>query len=92
MKLSQLIKIASDAYPDDLIGRYHKAPKRDFGDTLAQFLARELKDTFDPDASDEEQLREGVRALTSSIRELSGVRDALLEHLPEIVEPVGPGN
>lgn len=55
MKLIEIMKVASSAYPDDLIMRYHKNPKHDFGDTLAKFLAAEIAETYDKDKSDFEQ-------------------------------------
>jgi hypothetical protein len=47
MKLESLISIASSAYPDDLIQQYFEKPKERHGDTLAEFIAVELVETYD---------------------------------------------
>ena len=77
MKLTEIMKIASSAYPDDLIMRYHKNPKHDFGDTLAKFLAVEIKDTYDADEPAGEQLLYAARKVDTAIQELAKVRERL---------------
>jgi len=78
MTLKELVKIASEAYPDDLVQQYHDSEGG--GDTLAEFIARELSDTFDEKASDAEQLEEALRAMSTAHRELGNVVTALEEH------------
>lgn len=73
MKLKQLIKIASDYYDDDLILKYHNKPNDNHGDTLAEFIALELADTFDPNASNTQQLDEAVRVIDKAINQLTYV-------------------
>jgi hypothetical protein len=52
MTLLELISIVDKAYgPDGLVLLYHTHPDEPHGDTLAQFLALELEDTYDVDAS-----------------------------------------
>jgi hypothetical protein len=85
MKLDQLITIASSAYPDDLVSTAFQGerslrgrnPQSHCGDTLAEFIAGELKDTFDEKAPDNQQLEEAVRALSVARRELDDVITAL---------------
>ena len=79
MKLAELIAAANKAYPDGLIEQSFNPDtgkaKDGAGDTLALFIVRELSETFDPEASDEDQIKEAVRVLNTAINELSGVRD-----------------
>lgn len=71
MSLDEIIAIADDHYPDGLVGRHHEGEK--VYDTLAEFIAVELKDTYDPDASSEAQLREALRAMETARDELEEV-------------------
>lgn len=77
MTLDQLIAIADGAYPDGFVGMYHQEPDEQHGDTLAKFIAIELKDTFDSDLDDDIQIQEATRALETAVRELNGVVSAL---------------
>lgn len=78
MKLKELIAIADSAYPDGLVGlAAHGEP---IGDGLAEFVARELRDTFDESITDSEQLGEAARVLGAAIRELGGVQSLLYEY------------
>lgn len=45
--LDDVIAVANEAYGDDLVLDYHQGEER--GDTLAKFIAIELRDTFDPE-------------------------------------------
>lgn len=57
------------------------------GDTLALFVVRELSETFDPDASDEEQLSEAIRVMAAARNNLDNIVSALEERrLGGIVE------
>ena len=80
MTLDQLMAEANAAYDDgageDLIAQIwakhdedHHV-ESDVGDTLALFVVRELRDTFDPAATDVAQLREADRVLTTAYRQL----------------------
>jgi len=84
MTLNQLIVRAAVAYPEaavlDCWDMARERPsKRDSGDTLALFVARELKDTFDPDASEAIQIATAVRAMQRAADELQAVAHALSE-------------
>lgn len=76
MKLEALIKIASKAYPEDLIFQAFKT-KKPVGDTLAEFLSNELSDTFDSDHTSLEQLYEAEMVIDRAVRELNDVSLAL---------------
>ena len=80
MKLKELIHIASDAYPDGLIEEEYWDKKRDLphrnptgGDTLAYFIALELYETYDQNATDEEQISTAIHALTKAQEELVSI-------------------
>lgn len=76
MTLDDLIRVASDAYPDDCVWRCYKDTDP-VGDTLADFIARELADTFDETASDADKLEEAIRAMKKAQDELGDVVEAL---------------
>jgi len=84
MTLNELINRASAAYSDGLIateywdfkrGRPRRNPKG--GDTLALFIANEIADTYDPDASDAEQINTVSRVLFTASTDLEAVITAL---------------
>ena len=84
MQLNELITIASAAYSDGLIAVEYwdfkrERPKRNAkgGDTLALFIALEIKDTYDPETSEELQLETAARALSKAQDELRVVCEAL---------------
>jgi hypothetical protein len=85
MTTQELIKLASDVYPDGLVAAtYEDLPAVDTGgcgDTLALFVARELSETFDEEACTEEQLFAAAKAMDKAVRELCVVRDHLLESM-----------
>ena len=47
------------------------------GDTLVEFVARELHETFDPDASDRDQLDMAIRKMREAATDLQAVATAL---------------
>jgi len=76
MTYDELIRVASAAYPENLIQRY-QAGEEDAGDTLAEFIGLELEGTFDEEASSEVQLAEAIRVLEVASRDLRKVIGAL---------------
>ena len=50
------------------------------GDTLAEFIVREIADTFDPNVSTEMQLDEALSAMRWACTELEAVIRGLEEH------------
>ena len=83
MTLNELINKASDAYSDGLIATEYwdfkrKRPRRNpkGGDTLALFIATEIADTYDPEATDKEQINEVMRVLAMATDDLETVRNA----------------
>ena len=83
MTLEELITIASSGYPDDFIRVAYwnsKTKKVRFkiglGDTLALFIAKELEETYDPEASDSAQIEGAMRAMN---RAREDVRQVILK-------------
>ena len=84
MDLNEIVWRAASVYPDDLVLSYwdstREQPRRNTkaGDTLAEFIAIELADTYDPDASEGVQLATAIGAMQRAINELEAVRAALM--------------
>ena len=88
MTPNELIKIASAAYPDGLIATEYwnfrrECPRRNpkGGDTLALFIANEIADTYDPDASSDAQVNAILKALSTARSDLDAVSEALAQLL-----------
>ena len=81
MEINDLIKIASTGYIDGYLEKYwdfeNECPitnsTNELGDMLLVFIVRSLKDTFDPDMTDVEQLTEARHTLDDAIDELMDV-------------------
>lgn len=94
LTLLDLMKWAAIGYPDEgaLLNYYNKRTGEPLkrmprGDTLCDFIVRELSDTFDPKASREDQLTEGIRAINGAIDDLEGVKSAFYTALEGKNEP-----
>jgi hypothetical protein len=89
MKLLRLMKIAAKAYDSDRTlnlcfdkktGKpLSRSKRKDVGDTLAEFVAIELAETFDPAVSDEDQKQEARRVMRMAVGELESVIAAFEE-------------
>lgn len=78
MNIDKLIEIADKGYSDSyLIQGYFQDPDGEHGDTLAEFIARELQETLDPEASDTDQLLTAMDQMEKAQTEISGVIQAL---------------
>lgn len=91
-RLGTIIRIADKAYSDATelpmeqnVLHSHKG-WRDTGDTLAEFVARELKDIFDAYASKTDQLQEASRVIGRARAQLEDVECALLSRFREELE------
>jgi len=71
MKLKKLISIVNKVYPDGAIANAAKG--NDTEDGLALFIVSELKDTYNENASDVDQLTEALRAIGVASDELQKV-------------------
>jgi hypothetical protein len=79
LRLEDLMNIVDEAYDDRLIRQYFEEPEEQHGDTLAEFIVRELRDCFDPDLPDEKQIAAAIHLMTTAIHQLSDVVGALEE-------------
>jgi len=75
--LERIISAADQGYGDGLVLQSYKNPRRFCGDTLAKFVAIELKETFDSDLSPAEQVAEAVRAMSVARTDIENVIGAL---------------
>ena len=88
MDINQIISRAASVYPDAYVLNYWDTEQREpqhnplGGDTLAQFIALELAETYDGEASDEEQITEAVRVMQRAADDLVGVARAIQDMLP----------
>ena len=91
MKLVDLLNIANRGYPDHSLSEAYNpedgaepdGAEDAVGDTLALFIVRELRDTFDPGADRADQIGEAVRVMRIAKRDLSAVGVALEQALVE---------
>ena len=83
MKLNELLEFVHRAYPSEDTRRCWDAKKQKVrtgaGDTLAEFIVREIADTFEIDAPEENQLDAALSAMRRACIELTGVIEALEE-------------
>ena len=83
MTLNELITRAASVYPDCWIVQYWDMDRQcavfnnEGGDTLAQFIAWELYETFDPEAGDEDQLDTAIRKMREAANDLNAIVTAL---------------
>jgi len=82
MFLNDLIRIVDKAYPEEQIRQNwnftDECPaEKQTGDTLAEFIVREIADTFDPDAEDREQMAGALRVIHMAMDDLEKVANAL---------------
>ena len=83
MTKNELIECAASGYPDAYILNYwdleNSCPRQnpEAGDTLAEFIARELQDNYDQDASDAEQIATAVSVIQAAVDELQDVSHTL---------------
>lgn len=85
MKLNELLEIVHRAYPDEHTRRCWDAKKRKVrtgaGDTLAEFIVREIVDTYDAAATDRAQIADAVLAMNKAQGDLDAVAKALERRL-----------
>ena len=78
MEKKELMDRANRFYPDGFLQEYldeqgDYCPKTHGGDGLANFIASELDETFDSDASDEDQLSEAKRVMHTALGDILAV-------------------
>lgn len=81
LSLVEVLNIANEAYEDGYLAEYFDpdtgASRAGSGDTFAEFIVREVRDTFDPNAIRSEQLEEARRVLMNAIDDLESVIERL---------------
>ncbi len=81
LSLVELLNMANEAYDDGYLAEYFHpdtgTPRAGSGDTLAEFIVREIRDTFDPNATRCAQLDEARRVLMNAIDDLESVIERL---------------
>jgi hypothetical protein len=82
MIVEEILAIADQAYPDGKIQEAFEAQHGSLdelmvGATLAVFIARELKETFDEEASATDQIECALHNIETAMKEIDAVRAAL---------------
>src|SRR5579872_2746760 len=82
LTLVQVLNVASSGYKDDFLKKYYheetgQANEAGSGDTLAEFIVLEIRDTFDANLPKTEQLTEACRVLRRAISNVESVIEAL---------------
>lgn len=81
MTIQDLIAIANEAYPDNMIANSFDPvtgkPLKKQGDSLAYFIVQELIETFEHQAPASVQLTEAARAIYVAAQELTSVTERL---------------
>ena len=95
MNLIQLIRICNEGYTQDFpessllefVNPREGTPllklPSPIRDTLALFVVRELSETFDAEANDEQQITEAVRVMETGRINIENIISALLMRCPE---------
>jgi len=83
LNLIELLKAANTHYADSYLSLYFDmrsgAPKRGYGDTLAEFIVRELRESFDERFSREQQVTAAVSALERAKEDIQDAIEGLRE-------------
>lgn len=90
MTIKELIAIVNQHYPDDCIQNAFEEVDEQCGDTLALFIVREVKETFDPAAADYAQLEEAQRVIDKAQEELMFLVTGLDDELAKIARNKTP--
>jgi hypothetical protein len=82
MKINDLMRLVAENYDDhgtDAFWDYknEKVDCEGTGDTLAEFIVREIHDTFEPDLADRDQLLEAGTAIGRGAEQLHNLSEAL---------------
>lgn len=77
MNLSDIIATANQAYPDDLVEQAAGGGK--VGDGLAEFIVRELKDTYEEEFPFLRRVQEAALSMENALEEIRNVHQALSE-------------
>lgn len=88
MTLKELIETANNGFPDNYLAQYYDEqtgqPKEGHGDTLAEFIVKELAETFDSTASPWEQVSTAIGVIERAQEDMSGVLKALYQKWDQV--------
>jgi hypothetical protein len=78
LTLVEVLDIAAAGYPDEFLRVYYHAETGEFndegcGDTLAESIVREIRETFDPGLTKTQQLQEVTRVLCKAIEDIESI-------------------
>jgi len=83
MTLIELLDIVSKGYPDECTRAFYtnagEIESEATGDTLAEFIVREIIENFEPDADEVDQINLAVNLLTNASNDIESVVLALHE-------------
>jgi hypothetical protein len=82
MTLIELLNVANSGYPDNYLASYYDQngqAKEGWGDSLAEFIVNELRETYDDKADDHQQLWEAISCLEKAKTDMDSVIAALLK-------------
>ncbi len=86
MQLHEIMEIIHPAYPDEETRQCWDSKRQractGTGDSLATFIVREIADTYDESATDDEQIAEAIRVLQRARFELQNIIEALQSARP----------
>ena len=71
------VPLTEQCYPDGTPLKLDDYAATMPGDTLGRYIVIELAETFDPDASDEDQIAEAIRVMERGRDDMSNVVDRL---------------
>ena len=75
--LERIIQAVSASYGDGEVQAYFSDDAGEHGDTLAQFIARELRETYDPGLTPGESVQRAMSYLDRARYELQTAIDAI---------------
>lgn len=83
LTLSELLNGANKRYDENYLSEYFDAAtdeaKTGSGDSLAEFIVRELRETFDENSTRAQQLASAIRALEQANRDIQNAINGLRE-------------
>lgn len=91
MKINELMKLVGDHYDDRGTDAFwdYKNERIDCdgtGDTLAEFIVREIYETFEPANSTDDQLEEAIRVMQCARNQLNDVVSGLVGGATKLLE------
>jgi len=89
MKLVDLLNKANEGYEDNFLSTYFNTETGEFledgrGDTLAESMVIELRETFDPNAPDEAQVSCAIAEMQMARCDIDGVINSLIQLEAEV--------